>query len=176
MPCGTCKDSTHHSWCPCHRLRQWQWILTAIVGYWVSKIWFLMWHAYIVVAKLGVWVIHAAMVFLTRLVYMPVSKKCFIWSNIMLLWWIIYPSPWVGDSGVSWRMGFVGTLRFSLSTNYDFTKEYHLYKGTNNTHVHYIVSNLARPTLSEWINFVWFFTFWVIFLASKKVQFYHQWS
>ena len=30
-------------------------------------------------------------------------------------------------------MGFVGTLHFSLSANYDFTKEYHLYKGTNKT-------------------------------------------
>ena len=43
----------------------------------------------------------------------------------------------VGESGVSWRMGFVGTLRFSLSANYDFTKEYHLYKGNNNTHTLY---------------------------------------
>ena len=40
----------------------------------------------------------------------------------------------IGESGVSWRMGYVGTLHFSLSANYDFTKEYHLYKGTNNTH------------------------------------------
>ena len=28
----------------------------------------------------------------------------------------------IGESGVSWRMGFVGTLRFSLSANYEFTK------------------------------------------------------
>ena len=55
----------------------------------------------------------------------------------------------VGETGVSWHMGFVGTLRLSLLANYDFTKEYHLYKGTNNTHVHHIVLNLARPTLSE---------------------------
>ena len=42
----------------------------------------------------------------------------------------------VGETGVSWHMGFVGTLSFSLSANYDFTKEYHLYKGTNNTHIY----------------------------------------
>ena len=28
----------------------------------------------------------------------------------------------VGEMGVSWHMGFVGTLSFSLSANYDFTK------------------------------------------------------
>ena len=42
-------------------------------------------------------------------------------------------------------------------------------------HIHHVVFNLGRPTLSEWINFVWFFNFWVNFLAFKKVQFYHQW-
>ena len=45
---------------------------------------------------------------------------------------------YIGEMGVSWHMGFVGTLSFSLSANYDFTTEYHLYKGTNNTNVYTI--------------------------------------
>ena len=45
--------------------------------------------------------------------------------------------PAIGEMGVSWYMGFVETLSFYLSANYDFTKEYHLYKGTNNTHTPY---------------------------------------
>ena len=53
----------------------------------------------------------------------------------------------VGESGVSWRMGFVGTLRFSLSAIYDFTKEYHLYKGTNNTHTLYRFQSCSTYTV-----------------------------
>ena len=53
----------------------------------------------------------------------------------------------LGESGVSSRMGFVGTLRFSLSANYDFTKEYHLYKGTNNTHTLYRFQSCSTNTV-----------------------------
>ena len=52
-----------------------------------------------------------------------------------------------GETGVSWHMGFVGTLSFSLSANYDFTKEYHLYKGTNNTHTPYGFQSCSTNTV-----------------------------
>ena len=52
----------------------------------------------------------------------------------------------IGETGVSWPMGFVGTLSFSLSANYDFTKEYHLYKGTNNTHTPYRFQSCSTNT------------------------------
>ena len=73
--------------------------------------------------------------------------------------------------GVCWN---IDMIEFFFLSAYDFTKEYHLYKGTNNTHtvymrivstfvqmvfcckiisgkkkIHHIISNLARPTLSE---------------------------
>ena len=53
----------------------------------------------------------------------------------------------VGETGVSWHMGFVGILSFSLSANYDFTKEYHLYKGTNNTHTPYRFQSCSTNTV-----------------------------
>ena len=46
-------------------------------------------------------------------------------------------------------MGFVGTLHFSLSANYDFTKEYHLYKGTNNTHTLYRFQSCSTNTVNS---------------------------
>ena len=66
----------------------------------------------------------------------------------------------------SWHKGFVGTLTFSqfimiLQNNTICTKELTI-------HTHRIVCNLARWTLSEWINFVWFFTFWVTSFRVKK--------
>ena len=53
----------------------------------------------------------------------------------------------VGETGVSWHMGFVGTLRFSLSANNDFTKKYHLYKGTKNMHTPYRFQSCSTNTV-----------------------------
>ena len=51
------------------------------------------------------------------------------------------------ETGVRWHMGFIGTLSFSLSDNYDFTKEYHLYKGTNNMHTPYRFQSCSTNTV-----------------------------
>ena len=75
--------------------------------------------------------------------------------------------------GVSWHMGFVGTLSFSLSANYYFTKEYHLYKGTNNKRTPYRFQSCSTNTVG--INQLCVISHLLSkFLASKKEKFYHQ--
>ena len=65
--------------------------------------------------------------------------------HFSLLWKLIY--PYIGETGVSWHLRFVGTLSFSHSANYDFTKEYHLYKGTYNTHTPYHFQSCSTNTV-----------------------------
>ena len=82
--------------------------------------------------------VHKTITMLRKLVSKRKTK-----ITLLVLWYCIklwsskMEGP-LGETGVSWHRtwALLEQWVFSLPAKYDFIKEYHLYKGTNNTHMH----------------------------------------